>query len=196
MQLMDKSDSPETWLDEHGAYLYRFAYGKLHDTHKCEEAVQETLLAAFQARHSFAGNGTAIRTWLTGILKHKIIDMIRKDSREESSGDQHGERDENETYEHQFIEDGHWREPALDWGRPEDILSSRQFMKVLQHCIDGLPAKLARLFWLREIMEEETDTICTEMTISPNNLWTMLYRARMGLRQCLERHDLGRAPGG
>ena len=68
------------WLNEHGDYLYRFALARLRDPHQAEDAVQETFLAAIKAPN-FAQQSTP-RTWLTGILKHKIIDVMRKSMRE------------------------------------------------------------------------------------------------------------------
>lgn len=181
------SDSPETWLDEHGAYLYRYALAQTRDAHQAEEAVQETLLAALQAHGRFAGNGT-VRTWLVGILKHKLIDLFRQSSRETPLDMPYEDPDEADPFDHLFVTDGHWRHRPSDWGKPEETLERSEFMTILQRCLDALPPRLARLFWLREIMEEESGSICDEMTITPNNLWTMLYRARMGLRQCLEKN--------
>jgi RNA polymerase sigma-70 factor (ECF subfamily) len=66
-------------------------------------------------------------------------------------------------------------------------------MEILQRCLDALPPRLARLFMLREVMEEDSENICQELAITPTNLWTMLYRARLGLRQCLDRNWVGNA---
>ena len=185
--------SPETWLDEHGAALYKYALVQTRDSHKAEEAVQETLLAALQGRDRYAG-GASARTWLIGILKHKIIDMFRHDAREVQLEDP-----EEESYlgddeiDAMFIPDGHWRVKTAEWGNPEDLLERSQFMEILQRCLDALPPRLARLFMLREVMEEDSENICQELAITPTNLWTMLYRARLGLRQCLDRNWVGHA---
>jgi len=177
--------SPETWLDEHGAALYKYALVHTRDQHKAEEAVQETLLAALQARDRFTG-GASPRTWLIGILKHKIIDMFRHDAREQQLEEPDALDDaDDERIEFQFAADGHWHNRLADWGNPEELLERGQFMVILQRCLDALPPRLARLFLLREVMEESTDGICQELAITPTNLWTMLYRARLGLRECL-----------
>lgn len=188
---MSDSDlgSPETWLDEHGAALYKYALVHTRDEQKAEEAVQETLLAALQARERFSG-GSSARTWLISILKRKIIDLFRNESREVELGDTDESSDEEESLLNHanFEPSGHWLNKLADWGDPETLLERNQFMTVLQRCLDNLPQRLSRLFMLREVMEEDTDHICQEMAITPTNLWTMLYRARMGLRQCLDRN--------
>ena len=185
--------SPDTWLDEHGAALYKYALIQTRDQHKAEEAVQETLLAALQGRDRYAG-GASARTWLIGILKHKIIDMFRHDAREVQleSPDEETYLDEDEI-DAMFIPDGHWCVKTAEWGNPEDLLERGQFMEILQRCLDALPPRLARLFMLREVMEEDSENICQELAITPTNLWTMLYRARLGLRQCLDRNWVGHA---
>jgi RNA polymerase sigma-70 factor (ECF subfamily) len=185
--------SPDTWLDEHGAALYKYALVHTRDAHKAEEAVQETLLAALQARDRFSG-GASARTWLIGILKHKIMDMFRHDAREVQLEDPEEEAylDEDEV-DAMFVPNGHWRIQSADWGDPQDLLERGQFMDILQRCLDALPPRLARLFMLREVMEENSENICQELAITPTNLWTMLYRARLGLRQCLDRNWVGNA---
>ncbi len=187
----DVLGSPDTWLDEHGAALYKYALVHTRDEHRAEEAVQETLLAALESCNRFSG-GSSVRTWLIGILKHKIMDMFRRDTREVQmhDGDEIDDIDEH-AVEENFNAAGHWRDRIADWGNPESLLERDQFMIVLQRCLDALPPRFARLFMLREVMEEDTETICKEMTITPTNLWTTLYRARMGLRRCLDSNWVG-----
>lgn len=185
--------SPDVWLDEHGAALYKYALVHTRDEHKAEEAVQETLLAALQACDRFSG-GASARTWLIGILKHKIMDMFRHEAREVQLDEPDDLEDADEMRaEDNFAADGHWQNRLSDWGNPEELLERGQFMAILQRCLDALPPRLARLFMLREVMEENSENICQELAITPTNLWTMLYRARLGLRQCLDRNWVGHA---
>lgn len=177
------------WLLEHGDYLYRFALARLRDTHMAEDVVQETLIAAIQS-DTYAGN-SAPRTWLTGILKHKIIDLMRRQMREQPLD---GEDLSDTPGMDEFFadDDGHWVEKPQFWAAPEDELEQKQFLAVLQQCMDRLPSKLARIFLLREVQEEDNEDICKELEISATNAWVMLYRARMGLRKCLELNWLGK----
>lgn len=189
-------EDPATWLDHHGSALYRFALLRLRDAHKAEEVVQDTLVAALQAHARFKG-GASVRTWLIGILKHKIMDQFRHEAREAplDSPDLVSADDDLFADEDFFDANGSWREKVSDWGNPEASMERSQLIAILQHCLDALPSRLGRLFMLREVMEESTETICQEMEISPTNVWTMLYRARMGLRQCLDQNGAGRARG-
>ncbi len=195
--MSDRSgESPELWLEQHGSALYRFALARLRDTSKAEEVVQDTLVAALQAHARFNG-GASVRTWLIGILKHKIMDQFRHEAREAPlvSFDQPCTEDDLFADEDFFDASGSWRDSLSDWGNPEDTLERSQMMAILQRCLDALPKRLGQLFMMREVMEENTETICQEMKISPTNVWTMLYRARMGLRQCLDQNGAGRARG-
>ena len=88
----------------------------------------------------------------------------------------------------EFKDNGGWKAPPADWGDPENALTRRQFFDVMEICLEKLPPNTARVFMMREVMELESDEICKELTITANNLWVILYRARMALRQCLEQN--------
>jgi RNA polymerase sigma-70 factor, ECF subfamily len=175
------------WLNEHSDYLYRFALARLRDPHLAEDVVQETFLAAIKSP-DFAGQ-SAPRTWLTGILKHKIIDVMRKNIREVAASDLM--TDEDASMDEFFDETGHWAEPPLAWDMPEGAFEQKQFLSILQTCMDKLPSKLAQLFLMRDVHDTDNEEICKELNISTTNAWVMLYRARMGLRKCLEINWLG-----
>lgn len=182
--------NPNELLTEHGDYLYRYALVRLRDEHLAEDAVQETLLAALQAKNGFSGK-SSLRTWLTGILKHKIIDHFRRSQREQPLPEEDAENFAEPGLEDFFLDDGHFVDPPVDLGEPGNLIQQRQFLEVLQDCMERLPKKLARIFLLREIEEAENEEICKELDVTPTNAWVMLYRARMGLRQCLQIHWLG-----
>lgn len=170
------------WLNEHSDYLYRFALARLRDPHQAEDVVQETFIAAIK-NANFAEQSSP-RTWLTGILKHKIIDCMRKGVREISASDLMTDEDAN--MDEFFDETGHWSEKPVAWDMPENALEQKQFLAVLQTCMDKLPRKLATLFMLRDVQETENEEICKELNITATNAWVMLYRARMGIRKCIE----------
>ena len=173
---------PHTWVAEHGDYLFRVARRQLRSDALAEDAVQETLLAALSARTRYSGEATP-RTWLTGILKHKIIDLIRRQAREvEVPRDEEGGQD----WEALFKADGHWEHPPCEWRTPETEAELSQLRVVLLECTDKLKPSLARVFSLREVVGMETEEICKELNISPTNCWVLLHRARLFLRACLE----------
>jgi RNA polymerase sigma-70 factor (ECF subfamily) len=164
-------------------YLVRYASAELRNREAAEDAVQETLLAALAAEASFAGRSN-LRTWLTGILKHKIVDAIRRSSRERSLAGDDGEASGEEP-DARFDASGHWREPPRAW--PEQALEDKQFLAALERCLAMLPARTGQVFLMREHLGFETADICKELGITPTHCWVLLYRARMALRECLEK---------
>ncbi|MBA4341836.1 MAG: RNA polymerase subunit sigma [Methylibium sp.] len=171
--------------------LLKYARLQLRNPAWAEDAVSETLLAALEKPQAFAGQ-SQLKTWLIGILKHKLIDQIRRNSREISSSA--SDDDGVDLDELLFKPDGHWREMPQDWGDPEQALRQLEFMKVLEACVDHLPGQQGRLFMMREWLELETDEICKVLAISPTNLWVMLHRARLRLRDCLQLNWFSGAP--
>ncbi|MFN5049818.1 sigma-70 family RNA polymerase sigma factor [Roseateles sp.] len=161
--------------------LLKFARLQLRNPDWAEDAVSETLLAALEKPQAFAGQ-SQLKTWLIGILKHKLVDQIRSHRREISTTPE----DDQDLDESLFHPDGHWREAPQDWGDPEAALRQLEFIKVLEACVEHLPGQQGRLFMMREWLELETEEICKVLAISPTNLWVMLHRARLRLRECLQ----------
>jgi RNA polymerase sigma-70 factor (ECF subfamily) len=183
---------PEVWVTLYGDYLFRFALNRVRDRPAAEDLVQETFIAALAARERFAGQSSE-RSWLVGILKHKIVDRFRKDIREQPVDDPAGGIFDDEAA---FDQDGHWKldqTAPLDWpDHPGLALERKQFWEVLSRCLGKLPPKMAQVFTLRELDEVESETVCAMLNISSSNLWVQLHRARKHLRQCLEADFFGR----
>ena len=174
-------------LDAHRGYLLRVARLQLRDDALAEDVVQETLLAALSGG-TFSGK-SSLKTWLTGILKHKIIDAIRRKQREPLLASTFDDECDIEDLDGLFKAPyGAWDSPPADWGDPEQALNRRQFFDIMDFCLDKLPPNTARVFMMREVMGLESDEICKELAITANNLWVILYRARMSLRECLEQN--------
>ncbi len=170
------------------SYLLRFARLQLRNDAWAEDVVAETMLAALEKPHSFGGR-SSLRTWLVGILKFKIIDCLRANSREVASSINTDEDAELEDL--LFVPDGHFRGDAYDWPNPEQTLNSKQFLEVLDVCINQMPPTMGRVFLMREWMEFGTDEICKELQITSSNAWVLLHRARLRLRECLQQKWFG-----
>lgn len=173
---------PARWLQDHGDYLFRYARRRLYTDELAEDAVQETLLAAFKARRQFAG-ASSERTWLTGILKHKIVDLIRSQAREVTAS---GGEDAAGDWESLFDQSGHWAESFRDWGNPDSELEKSRIRQALDECFRRLKPALAQIFSLRELSGLSNEEICKELGVSATNAWVMLHRARLFLRECLD----------
>jgi len=172
--------------NSHRAYLLRVAVLQLRDSDLAEDVVQDTLVAALTGADTFSGR-SSLKTWLTGILKHKIVDAIRRRAREPVATPLADET-QLEDMDALFDESGHWENPPADWGDPESALSRAQFLDILELCLEKLPPNTARVFTMREVMDLDSAEICKELAITSTNLWVILYRARMALRQCLEQN--------
>src|ERR1700719_3327384 len=173
-------------FDTHRGYLLRVARLQLRNDELAEDVVQDTLLAALQGSAGFSGK-SSVKTWLTGILKHKIVDAIRR----KTSGPELttlAEESQIDDFDALFDSTGHWENPPADWGNPESDLERREFFDVMNFCLEKLPPNTARVFMMREVMELDSDEICKELSITSTNLWVIMYRARMALRQCLEQN--------
>jgi len=162
--------------------LLRFARTQLRNDVWAEDAVSECTLAALERPQAFAGH-SQLKTWLVGILKHKVVDQLRRHTREATILVGEDGEDVDEAL---FASDGHWREAPQDWGDPDAACNRRQFFEVLEACCEKLPPVQARVFMMREWLEIESDEICRELQITPSNLWVLLHRARLRLRDCLQ----------
>jgi RNA polymerase sigma-70 factor (ECF subfamily) len=173
---------PELWVDRHGDVLFRYALARLRNRELAENAVQETFLAALKGRDSFTGRSSE-RTWLVGILKRKVFDHFRHSRREEPVDDPEAVSDETRDL---FDERGRWKVGPTEWAVPGASLEKNEFWRALERCLNALPDRLHRAFFLREMDDLETDELCKVLAVTETNLWVMLHRARARLRQCLE----------
>ena len=186
MNSASSRSSPEhSEIEQYRSYLLRYASLQLRDAGAAEDAVQNTLVAALEGLGRFSGK-SSVKTWLTGILKHKIIDHMRRQAREQPliSGD--ADSNEAEAADALFLDNGHWRQPPSNWGDPDKALENKAFMAVFEQCAKNMPVKTARAFMMREVMELSTEDICKELEVSTTNCWVILHRARLSLRECLE----------
>lgn len=174
---------PAEWIDAYGDMLFRYALVRLRDQGLAEDVVQETFLSALAGRKNFAGRSSE-RTWLVGILKHKIVDILRKRSRERQVDDIESLQNMGDE---DFDETGRWRVKPASWTTDSSALyQQKEFWEILEACLSDLPERLASAFSLKELEEMETKELCKVLHISPTNLWVMLHRARHRLRGCLE----------
>lgn len=180
--------NPERWVQDHGDALFGFAVLRVRDRAAAQDLVQETFLAAIKAKASFAGRSNE-RAWLFGILRNKLFDFYRLQRREVPLADLEGPlaEEQNAFAAGGAAKDGWMKGLAPKaWETPDEILVAKEFQEVLKGCLSRLPLKAAQVFVMREIDGVPSEEICKDLGVSPNNVWVMLHRARMGLRRCLE----------
>jgi len=171
------------WLEEHGDALYAYAKARVRDQSVAEDLVQEALLAAIVSADQFLGQA-AERTWLIGILKHKLLDHLRRQLRERPASDFPGDNMAD-----LFDRHGHWKVAPSKWSAdPHHLAENAEFRSVLAKCLSRLPSRMAQLFCLREEEGVDTSELCKRLAISTANVWAILSRARLSLRRCLNVH--------
>ncbi len=151
--------------------LVRFARSRLVNAAHAEDAVQETLLAAIENIGTFTG-GSSLYSWLTGILKHKIVDCVRRSVR-----DQWHEMDNDGT---PLESDG---SHFSSYDDPEKALERRRRLEELERCICQLPGRTGEAFFLRAVMGLNTVETCRALAVSKSNCAVMLHRARSRIRK-------------
>lgn len=177
---------------EYRPLLFRMALTQLKNASAAEDATQETLLAAIEKAESFERR-SSLRTWLFSILRFKILDIMRDQSkarrRDSALPVEHtADDDESGIFDALFDDSGCWVDTKDVWTNPHTVAERDAFFKVLEVCMTRLPARTSRAFLMREWLELDPPEICRELGISQGNLRILLYRARMQLRLCLDVH--------
>lgn len=171
-------------LGQYRTKLLWYARTKLFNPAHAEDAVQETLLAAVQGFDRFAG-GSSLYSWLTGILKHKIVDCVRCAAREQWHGiDNDGTP--LAAAEAEFAPDGGTPVARKGWSEPEQALNRRQMIEALDGCVRQLPERTAQAFMLRQVMGLDTREACRMLDLSESNCSVMLHRARNRVRKSMD----------
>lgn len=184
--------SDPSYLEDLRQFMLKFATTQLQDTSLAEDAVQEALTSAFKNVQSFERR-SALKTWVFAILKNKIIDILRQ--RQKLVEASRLDLDEDDMHD-LFNERGHWHrhERPLDWNQPLDNVHDEQFWKVMEVCMEKLPATQGKVFMMREVLGLDSAEICEQESLTTSNLHVQLYRARIRLRECLENHWFAHSP--
>jgi RNA polymerase sigma-70 factor (ECF subfamily) len=173
---------PNLWVEAYGDYLYRYAYSRLRDANAAEEVVQETFMNGIRYHAQFSGKG-AEQAWLLGILKRKIIDYVRKRAKENKVTPYEDDLDPTNQL---FDAKGNWRDGAVPWSTaPDSQLQSKELMALVMDCMTTLPQGQSDVFMLSVMQGMESEEICQELAITPQNLWVRMHRARLGLAKCV-----------
>lgn len=180
---------PHTWVALYADYLYAYAITRINDEEQVRDLVQETFLAALERLDRFEGKSSE-RTWLTAILKNKIIDVYRKNSRLPFTQLVGEQEEEMQFFDPQLNnwKTEHW--PQAFGVEDKDPLHDKELNQMLKLCMAKLPALWLAIFTMKHMDEESTATICTELKVSDANLWVIIHRAKVNLRSCLQKNWL------
>jgi len=191
---LSSAGDASAWLDEHGDVLYRYARSRVGHREVAEDLVQDALLAALQSRERFQGQAT-IRTWLLSILRHKIVDHLRRAAKPRSTAEADSVATPDLIRARYFNAKGLWKTALASWKGPDQTLEDREFWDVLDGCLSRLPQSLSSAFILRELEDLDTAELRRILELSEGNLRVRLHRARLLLRECLQKHWFVETPG-
>jgi RNA polymerase sigma-70 factor (ECF subfamily) len=180
--------NPHRWVESHADYLYAYTISRINDEEKAKDLVQETFLAALEKADKFEGKSSE-RTWLTAILRNKIVDVYRKKSSGLVTTDIH--QAEQEQADFFNTDDGHWnaeRAPRSFGLDDHDPVVHKEFNQILQQCMQKLPALWMSVFTMKHLDDETTDIICAELKLTAANFWVIIHRTKLNLRACLQKN--------
>ena len=184
---------PEKWVERYSDYLYSFALSRLSRKDVAEDMVQETFLAAWNAKAGFKSNASE-KTWLTSILKNKIVDYYRKSSTKNELNLLDKDSSNSNTdpfFRSEGKYEGHWTNSASpqDWKKDlKSKVEAEEFQDILRSCLTKLPEKTRAVFVMKMMDDEESETICKELDITPSNFWILMHRAKLQLRKCMQQN--------
>ncbi len=161
--------------------LYSWALHKVSNSELAQDLVQDTFLAAAEKIDAFKGDSTH-KTWLFSILNHKIIDVYRKKVKQPLVTD-------NDVFSRFFDTSGGWKkeESPQDWDEDEGhLLDNSEFQEVLRKCLEALPEKWGVAVKSKYLLNKKGAEICQELDIAPTNLWQIVHRAKLQLRDCVD----------
>ena len=160
------SPPPVSWADlaAQRSYLVRFARHRLMDPALAEDLVHDVFEAVASGRAAFGGRA-ALRTWLVGILKHKIVDLVRQRVGHDSLDQDDEDESEGITL-------------TCPGPGPEEVAEHRQRLHRTLHRIGELPDGLRRVVELRVLHDHSAEEVCRALAISEDNLFVRLHRAR------------------
>ncbi|MEO7766158.1 MAG: sigma-70 family RNA polymerase sigma factor [Ferruginibacter sp.] len=179
---------PHKWVMKYADYLYDYCLTRLSDTELAKDLVQETFLAALEKIEKFEGSSTE-KTWLTSILRNKIIDIYRRKSSPLSNLHIHNDCEIKHDFFQQEV--GHWN--VEHWPREFGIsdrltIENKELQHILQKCLQKLPPLWHAVFIMKFMDDQEAVKICNELKVSSSNYWVILHRTKVNLRDCLQKN--------
>lgn len=179
--MLDQHDQINKWIDLYTEELVSWALHKVSDIETAKDIVQDTFLAVTLGISRFKGESNP-KTWIFSILNNKISDHYRKKYKQSATID----LDVLSTF---FNSEGEWiidKQPR-EWGKEDmNLLDDLDFLRVLKFCIENLPDKFNSVVMMKYYSDKKSGEICKELDISSTNMWQIMHRAKLKLRDCIE----------
>ena len=174
--------NPDKWIVQYADYLFNYAITRVDDQELAKDLVQETFYSGIKGKENYRGDAAEL-TWLVSILKRKIIDHYRRINSAK------GKKEIRMSFYEEGKKKGSWIEERVpqSWGNEAaKEIENDELKNALNACIENLPEKYRMVFLLKTVQQYETEEICNELDITPSNLWVIIHRARLQLRNCME----------
>lgn len=177
----------------HAPALYSYAFSRVGDHHTAEDLIQDTFLSAWKASDSFKQDSSLL-TWLTGILRHKILDYHRASYRNPLQMKQEAleaETDSDADSTAEFDAHGNWSiDPSYRADpiglSPARLAENRELQRFIADCMEKLPVRMAELFLAREVDGLSVEAAAAQVGVTSGSAGVLLTRARKILRLCLQ----------
>jgi RNA polymerase sigma-70 factor (TIGR02943 family) len=185
---LSRSQPQLQWIEKYADALFNFAVVRLGDRETAKDLVQETFLSALQNLDTFRGESSE-KTWLVSILKNKIIDHYRK--RKTAQSVPLSDADGTSELDKYFDHEGEWKESArpVSWtGTGYHSLRSKEFLEILHKCLSKLQELGREIFMLKYLDDLDSEEICKKLDVSASNYWVIMHRAKLRLRQCIDKN--------
>lgn len=161
-------------MRRHNRRLFRIARGVVGSDHEAEDVVQTAWTLAYQAMSGFRGEA-APSTWLARIVLNEALGRRRRS--------------------HPMVEIEQVDERAdariiafpQNTGDPEFNMERAQIRQMLEQAIDELPASFRVVFLMRAVEEMSVEDVAATLGLPEATVKTRTHRARMRLREVLER---------
>lgn len=178
----------QKWLSLYGDFLYQYTLPRVNRSIIAEDLVQETFLSALKGLDGYKGEASE-KNWLFTILKNKIIDYYRKKAMEQSVMSMPDLQVMDDEW---FNEEGGWAEKKIpkDWHASDSPVERKEIQKIINWCKDHLKELQQHVFTLKYMEDLDSIEICKVLNISSSNYWVLIHRARLQMRECVEKHWL------
>ncbi len=182
--------NPKMWLKLYGDLLFQYALARVNDRSVAEDLIQETFFSALKGLDGYKGEASE-KNWLFAILKNKIIDHYRKRTTDQAVFYNPGAEGSEEEW---FNVEGQWAENRIpnDWNAAENPAERKEIQRIILWCRDHLKTVQQQVFTLKYLEDLDSDAICKVLNISSSNYWVLIHRARLQMRDCVEKNWLKR----